>query len=264
MSTSNKVPRNMFYANVISYHKEIELRITEFLRNVESLEKRKDNLGLNYSYFRKPVPKNRAVPLACTPYVLGRKKKNLDILIAKFPSTPLVDETQVYGRDGYKEAILMKLLITDDVNDNCYSVIPILAMGGMGKTTLAQLVYNDDRVTDQFDIKLWIYLSKQSHVNVPTKSILDQLNVPADVSEDLSELQLKITDRLSRKKFLLAVDDFWNDKLDRWEHLQRPFNNGTVGSKILVTTQIENVTKVMQSVSIHRLKQLEILYKKCI
>ncbi|KAJ7949311.1 Disease resistance protein [Quillaja saponaria] len=69
----------------------------------------------------------------------------------RLPSTSLVDETQVYGQDDDKDAV-MKSLLSDDVNGSRFSVIAIMAMGGMGKTTLAQLVYNDKSVKNHFEI----------------------------------------------------------------------------------------------------------------
>ncbi|RZB80582.1 putative disease resistance RPP13-like protein 1 [Glycine soja] len=98
-------------------------------------------------------------------------------------------------------------------------VVSIVGMGGIGKTTLAQLVYNDQTVQDQFDLKAWVYVSQDFDVVALTIAILKQ--------------------RLMGKKFLLVLDDVWNENYSSWEALQIPFIYGFSGSRILITTRNE-------------------------
>ena len=69
---------------------------------------------------------------------------------SRVPTTSLVNERHTYGRDEDKKAII-KLLLSSEFSDAQLSVIAIVGMGGLGKTTLAQLVYNDDDVSRYFD-----------------------------------------------------------------------------------------------------------------
>ncbi|KAJ7949443.1 NBS-LRR resistance protein [Quillaja saponaria] len=240
LATSSKV-RNlsstvMASTSVHPLDSEIELRIKQVLDNLEYLEQRKHVLRLEE-------------------HGMGVGAEAFRKLSQRLPTTSLVDETNVYGRTDDKEAII-SLLFSDGVNGSCLSVIAIVAMGGIGKTTLAQLVYNDERVIHHFDLKAWIFVSEEFDVISLTKTILQALNITTTDFESLDMLQLKLQDRLAKRKFLIVLDDVWNENRTRWEALQFPFNYGAPGSKILVTTRSERVSEVMLSISIHQLKQL--------
>lgn len=67
---------------------------------------------------------------------------------ARSGTTSLIEESAIYGRDEDKK-VLMSRLVSESSGDGTrhdVDVIPVVGMGGMGKTTLVQLVYNDDRV----------------------------------------------------------------------------------------------------------------------
>ena len=62
-------------------------------------------------------------------------------------------EPQVYGRGTEKDIIIDMLLRNEPTKTN-FSVVSIVALGGMGKTTLARLVYDDDKtITEHFHKK---------------------------------------------------------------------------------------------------------------
>nr|XP_027109077.1 putative disease resistance RPP13-like protein 1 [Coffea arabica] len=172
----------------------------------------------------------------------------------RLPSTSLV-ESYVYGRENDKEELL-KLLLSNESSDDKVVVIPIVGMGGIGKTTLAQMVYNDDRVNKFFDSKAWACVSDDFDIFGVTKTILKAITAGGCDYEDLNMVQVKLSEALTRKRFLIVLDDVWNEKYEDWDILCRPFLVGSSGSKIIVTTRNHRVASVVSSTAGYSLKEL--------
>ncbi|XP_022717248.1 putative disease resistance RPP13-like protein 1 isoform X2 [Durio zibethinus] len=157
--------------------------------------------------------------------------------------TSVMDETVAYvGRDDEKREIL-ELLKSNNGHEDRVSVISIVGIGGMGKTTLAQLVYNDASIQHSFDHKAWVCVSDDFDAIKITKSILKFIT-PSEACDDndFSLLQVKIKEKLSGKKFLLVLDDIWDMSYNEWTILRSPFG---VGTKIIVTTRFQSVSSNM-------------------
>ncbi|CAN0917082.1 Putative disease resistance RPP13-like protein 1 [Linum grandiflorum] len=175
----------------------------------------------------------------------------------RLPSTSLVQESDVYGRDIDKQAIIQCLLSDNDPR-NDLGVILIVGMGGIGKTTLAQLVYNDESVSDRFVLQAWVCVSEEYDVFRLTKDVIEEVTFrPCDINS-LNQLQLELKRVLKGHRFLLVLDDVWFDDVATWEMLRMPFKFGAKGSKIIVTTRNQNVASVMGTRSIYSLNQLDI------
>ncbi|GAB2280410.1 hypothetical protein Dimus_015043 [Dionaea muscipula] len=78
---------------------------------------------------------------------------------------------QVIGREENKKAIVEMLMLDPTVGENI-SVLSIVGMGGLGKTTLAQLVFNDDKIKNHFEIKLWVCVGDVFDTKVIIANIL--------------------------------------------------------------------------------------------
>lgn len=152
--------------------------------------------------------------------VLGLKEGMKDGASRRSPTTSLVEES-VYGRDEDKEAIIRLLLSDGDVCRNEICVIPVVGMGGIGKTTLAQLVYNDVRVQEYFDLRAWVCVSKEFDVVSITKTISETFTSVDCGTNDLNLLQVKLKDQLMAKKFLIVLDDVWNEDYLDWAELRK-------------------------------------------
>ncbi|XP_043714926.1 putative disease resistance protein RGA3 [Telopea speciosissima] len=177
------------------------------------------------------------------------------------PTSSLVNKYKVFGREKDMEKIVGWLLSaktpSPSDNGNNVSVLPIVGMGGAGKTTLAQLVYNDDKVRNHFHLKAWVCVSEDFDVVRLTKEILESATGISPFSNSLDLLQVKLQEALSEKRFLLVLDDMWNENYERWDALSTVFAFGKPGSKILVTTRNKGVASIVRTVpDDHSLKGL--------
>ncbi|ONI20916.1 hypothetical protein PRUPE_2G040700 [Prunus persica] len=252
---TNKV-RNLLSTSRNKFYQSMNAKIQELLQRLEHFVQLKGALDLRED--------------------VGRKVSQ------RTPTTSLVHEPCVYGRDEAKQNLLEVLF--DDASEENVSVIPIVGMGGVGKTTLARMLYNDNKVKEHFTLKAWACVSEDYDAIRVTKTLLQSVTLEpcnktdlkqitllesvtsepcnkTDLNQitlltDLNLLQVKLSEELSGKKFLFVLDDFWNEKYTDWNYLQTPFTSGARGSKVLVTTRNKNIASFMQNVPIHTLKPL--------
>ncbi|PSS09924.1 Disease resistance RPP13-like protein [Actinidia chinensis var. chinensis] len=170
-------------------------------------------------------------------------------------TTSLIHEPCVHGRDEDKKAI-MELLLNDQLSNTKFGVVPIVGMGGVGKTTLAQSVYNDETIEKHFNFKAWVCVSDNFDIMRVTKAILESVTSRTCDFKELDQVQVQLKKGLAGKKFLIVLDDVWNKNHGDWSKLKSPFIDGAQGSKVIVTTRDRDVAGMMGPVKYHDLKPL--------
>ncbi|XP_027335860.1 putative disease resistance protein RGA1 [Abrus precatorius] len=164
-------------------------------------------------------------------------------------------ESDIIGRDDSKKEIIS--LLRKPHENQKVSLIAIVGLGGLGKTALAQLVYNDLEVQNFFEMQMWVCVSDNFDVKTILMKILDSIIIDSQrQDQSLEKLQRELHKNLSGKKYLLVLDDIWNESYDKWAELKKYLMCGARDSKILVTTRNENVAKTMTASTSYPLKGL--------
>lgn len=190
----------------------------------------------------------------------------------------------VIGRQKERDELTHRLLGQADKPESSSSaatspsseVITIVGSGGIGKTTLAQLIYNEERIVNNFDMRTWICVSNIFDKVRITKEILTSIDKGIDLTNfNFSMLQEELKNKVAMKKFLLVLDDVWYDEkvggsinVDRWRELFAPLWYGAKGTKILVTTRTYIVARTLGCVNPFSLDGLDSedsweLFRRC-
>ncbi|KAF9660610.1 hypothetical protein SADUNF_SadunfUnG0007300 [Salix dunnii] len=158
----------------------------------------------------------------------------------------VIDATEIKGREKDKGMIVKMLVGESSDQEPALRTISLVGMGGIGKTTLAQLVYNDHQVETYFGKRIWVCVSDPFDETRIAKAILEALTGSAQNLIELQALLEKIQESISGKRLLLVLDDVWNEDSTKWEQLKNSLKRGCLpGSRFLVTTRNKKVADFM-------------------
>ncbi|XWS24341.1 hypothetical protein CRYUN_Cryun28dG0093000 [Craigia yunnanensis] len=165
-----------------------------------------------------------------------------------------VRRDEIIGRD-HDKITLLKLMLDSQSEEKVLS-IPIVGIGGLGKTALAQFVYNDDMVKDHFELKMWVCVSDVFDVKIIVENIIKSVTNKAPANLEMDQSQKQLRDHIDGKKYLLVLDDIWNEERENWFSLKKLLMGGARGSRIIVTSRSLRVSKVTSTCTPHVLRGL--------
>ncbi|GFP90312.1 putative disease resistance protein rga3 [Phtheirospermum japonicum] len=123
------------------------------------------------------------------------------------------------GRENDVSRIVEKLIpTTQSQAEQVLSVLPIVGMGGLGKTTLAKKVFGDEQMISHFgDNRIWVYVSRNFDVRNILKNILTSLTEEKFELETREAILKKLQEHLRTKRYMLVLDDVWNVDKEMWD-----------------------------------------------
>ncbi|CAI9782836.1 unnamed protein product [Fraxinus pennsylvanica] len=219
-----KVRRFFSCSNPLAYRFKIGHRISQIRKKLDEIAADRKNFHLTEQAYIVPV-ENRE----------------------RDQTHSFVKASDIIGRDSDKEFVVRLLLRTND--EEHVSIIPIVGLGGLGKTTLVKLVYNDDRVVQGFDLKMWISVNEDFSTRKVTEKILRSATGETFSHLDMDEMQKCLSKILNAKRYLLVLDDVWNEDRNKWMGLKELLMNCSSGSKIIVTTRSKTVATIYSTTS---------------
>ncbi|PHT28388.1 hypothetical protein CQW23_32013 [Capsicum baccatum] len=171
------------------------------------------------------------------------KHASKELTVQEFPSSTkniLNVENSMVGRDDQRKRLVEDLTRSYSGEPK---VIPIVGMGGIGKTTLANEVYNVACIRSHFDVCAWATISQQNNNNVK-EILLSVLRSTKDITFDMddeAELANMLQKSLKGKRYLIVLDDMW--KSEAWDAVRLCFPSENKGSRILLTTRNTEVAR---------------------
>ncbi|KAK4433090.1 putative late blight resistance proteinR1B-16 [Sesamum alatum] len=139
--------------------------------------------------------------------------------------------------------------------------IPIYGMGGIGKTTLARSAYDDPLIVEHFDIRAWVTVSQDYSVPEMLFTLVDSIKAFSEKFDEekhsYEQMAEHVYKNLKRRRYLVVLDDMWSTKA--WDDVRRIFPDDGNGSRIIITTRLQDVAAYADSSSpLHEMRFMDV------
>ncbi|KAG6386533.1 hypothetical protein SASPL_151699 [Salvia splendens] len=171
----------------------------------------------------------------------GNQQLHTDVDVDVPVSVSSIIDHEIVGLEDEVEMLRQRLLDPD----SGLKVICIVGMAGIGKTTLAKEVCKDTYIEDKFELRLVVTIGEDYQLKELLLAILSQVLKASEVKkeETVHELGNRLKASLSRRTYLVVLDDLWD--MGAWNQLHPYFPDEGNGSRIVFTTRMTNVDRVV-------------------
>lgn len=140
-------------------------------------------------------------------------------------------------------------------NTGRITIFPIYGIGGIGKTTLAKMVFNDAQFKDYSHV--WVYVSQTFDLNKIGNSIISQLSKEESQLTERQMIHNSLVELLAGRNILIVLDDLWEDNGSHLDDLKDMLIVGEHSRiVVIVTTRNEGIANKFQTIKPYKLAPL--------
>ncbi|KAL1809335.1 hypothetical protein ACET3Z_026325 [Daucus carota] len=156
------------------------------------------------------------------------------------------DKSNIVGREKDVSYLVQTVCKKHDEN---LQVVIVAGMGGQGKTTLARMVFNSNDTIHNFPQRMWVTVSDDFDYIKILNEMIESLTSKNLGLKNPQGLTKELQKSLKGKRFILILDDVWNEESVKWDNLRNSLLEigGDKGSCILVTTRKQEVIDAIRS-----------------
>ncbi|KAB5526507.1 hypothetical protein DKX38_020354 [Salix brachista] len=159
-----------------------------------------------------------------------------------------LDSSEVVGRDD-DVSIVTEKLTSLTKQQHVLSVVPIVGMAGLGKTTVAKKVCEVVRERKHFDVTLWVCVPTDFSKGRILGEMLQEIDKSTGGLNSLDAILRNLKKELENKTFFLVLDDVWNEDHGKWDDLKEQLLkiSSKNGNAVVVTTRKTEIATMMET-----------------
>ena len=169
----------------------------------------------------------------------------LELTIKVCRTEPREEKNMVVGLEDDVHKVVSQLIRN---TENCY-IVSIVGMMGIGKTTLAKIIYNCRDIRDHFNHRAWASIPDMAADEDVLKIVGNQILSTHEERNEREYWIKELKDFLSSRKCLLVLDNITSEKV--WDTLKEAFEETPNDNRILLTTRYKRVASHADQRGVH-------------